>query len=108
MRVNDLISAVCPPLSYQPRSPWLSGMSGFSDMDELENMDRLRPPKSLTLTPLNASTGFSSPAIVRSKFSACWPQSVRRTLMPLLSISVSSRFLIGRCVALDTISDTSE
>ena len=107
LALKPWICAVLPSFSYQPRRPWLSGMSGFTAIVELENMLRLRPPKSLTLTPLNASTGLASPAIVFSKFSACCPHSVRRTLVLLLSISVSSRFLTGRCVDLDTISDTS-
>lgn len=82
-------------------------MSGSTDMLLELTMERERPPKSPTLTPLNAMTGApapSSPAAL--KFSACRPHSVRRTDMPVMSTSVNSRFVIckARCPVAEAVS----
>lgn len=70
-------------------------MSGSTIIDELDTIERDRPLKSPTLTPLNAMIGWPSafgPAAL--KFSAWRPHRVSRTDMPVLSTRVSSLLVI--------------
>lgn len=92
-----------PWASYQPLSLCASSISGSTVMEPELSKLRLRPPKSDTLTPLNAMTdsGWTSNDWAGA------PHMVSLTEKFELSTKVSSRLSYGLLVVLETICEVS-